>query len=80
MLIVSCDDEVGELRREEPPQFAGALDLGELRGDPRLQFAVPARDLIGALDGIHAEIRIEQRVYRVRIGDLRPGDGRAERD
>jgi len=24
-------------------------------------------------DGIHAEIRIEQRAYRVRIGDLRPG-------
>ena len=24
-------------------------------------------------DGIHAEIRIEQRVYRVRIGDLRAG-------
>ena len=24
-------------------------------------------------DGIHAEIRIEQRVYRVRIGDLRSG-------
>jgi hypothetical protein len=24
-------------------------------------------------DGIHAEIRIEPRVYRVRIGDLRPG-------
>ena len=24
-------------------------------------------------DGIHAEVRIEQRVYRVRIGDLRPG-------
>jgi hypothetical protein len=24
-------------------------------------------------DGEHAEIRIEQRVYRVRIGDLRPG-------
>ena len=24
-------------------------------------------------DGIHAEVRIEQRVYRVRIGDLGPG-------
>jgi len=24
-------------------------------------------------DGEHAEIRIEQRLYRVRIGDLRPG-------
>jgi hypothetical protein len=24
-------------------------------------------------DGIHAEIRIEQRLYRVRIADLRPG-------
>jgi hypothetical protein len=24
-------------------------------------------------DGIHAEIRIEQRVYRVRVGDLGPG-------
>src|SRR5207248_3179413 len=24
-------------------------------------------------DGIHAEIRIEQRTYRVRIADLRPG-------
>jgi hypothetical protein len=24
-------------------------------------------------DGIHAVVRIEQRVYRVRIGDLRPG-------
>ena len=24
-------------------------------------------------DGIHAEIRIEQRVYRVRVGDLKPG-------
>jgi hypothetical protein len=24
-------------------------------------------------DGIHAEIRIEQRVYRVRVADLRPG-------
>jgi hypothetical protein len=24
-------------------------------------------------DGIHAEIRIEQRAYRVRIADLRPG-------
>jgi hypothetical protein len=24
-------------------------------------------------DGIHAEVRIEQRVYRVRVSDLRPG-------
>jgi len=24
-------------------------------------------------DGVHAEIRIEQRLYRVRIADLRPG-------
>jgi hypothetical protein len=24
-------------------------------------------------DGVHAEIRIEQRVYRVKIADLRPG-------
>ena len=24
-------------------------------------------------DGIHAEIRIEQRAYRVRIADLKPG-------
>ena len=24
-------------------------------------------------DGIHAEITIEQRVYRVRVTDLRPG-------
>jgi hypothetical protein len=24
-------------------------------------------------DGIHAEIRIQQRAYRVRIADLKPG-------
>jgi hypothetical protein len=27
----------------------------------------------GLNDGIHAEIRIEQRVYRVRVSDLRQG-------
>src|SRR5580700_2615538 len=43
------DDEVGELWCEEPPQFASALDLGELRRDACLQFAVPACDLLGAL-------------------------------
>jgi hypothetical protein len=47
-LVALRDDEVGELRRQEPAQLPGALNLGELRRDPRLKLAVPPRDLIGA--------------------------------
>jgi hypothetical protein len=34
--VALCNDQVGQLRREETAKFAGALDLGELRRDPRL--------------------------------------------
>ena len=44
-----------------------SASLGRVGVPERFEFV---RDLN---DGIHAEIRIEQRVYRVKIADLRPG-------
>jgi len=46
----------------------------EWRLGDRVSWCGPVGSFIRALgDGIHAEIRIEQRVYLVRNADLRPG-------
>ena len=45
--IALGDDQVSQLRREEAAQFAGPLDLGELRGNARFELAVPPGDFVG---------------------------------
>jgi len=62
--------QVGELRRQEAAQFAGALNLGELSGDARLQVPVPACDLVVALAqfaeqprGLHRNDRLRREIF-----------------
>src|SRR5215472_7733932 len=64
--IALRNDEVGELRREKPAHFAGALDLDELRRDARLQFLVPACDLLVALAQFAEETCVLHRYDRLR--------------
>ena len=49
----------------ETGAIAGALDLGELRGDARLKLAVPAGDLIGARAQFAEQPRILHRDHRL---------------
>jgi hypothetical protein len=65
-VVALRDDEVGELRREKAAQFAGPLDLGELGGDTRLQFAVPPGDLVGAGAQFAEQPRVLHRDDRLR--------------
>ena len=63
--ITLRDDQIGELRREKAAQFAGALDLGQLGGDARLQFLVPAGDLVVAVAQLAQEPRVLHRNDRL---------------
>src|ERR1700732_725014 len=60
------DDEVGELWRQEPAQFAGPPDPGEFPRDPRLQLAVPAGNLLGTLAQFAQQPRVLDRDNRLR--------------
>jgi hypothetical protein len=73
-LVALGDNQFGQLRREKPAQFAGALDLGELRRDPRLKLAVPPGDLLGALAQFGQEAGVLHRDDRLDREVLKPGD------
>ena len=52
-LVARVDDQLRQLGRQEPPQTAHPLQLGDLRLDTGLQLAVPGSQLVGlALDRV----------------------------
>ena len=42
-LVPAVDDQLGDLRRQEPAQPAEPFELGHLRGHPLLELLVPRR-------------------------------------
>ena len=65
-LVTLSNNEVCQLRREEPPQLSCPFKLGELIGDPYLQPAVQFRHFLGALPQFAQEPRVFHRDDRLR--------------
>ena len=59
------DDHLGQLRREKALEAPHALQLAELGGDARLQFAVHRRDLLGTRTQFAEQPRILHRDHRL---------------
>ena len=62
-VVAGRDHELRELRRQEAPQPAEALEGLDLRLDPLLELAVPGRELVGLrLDRVVVALDAQQRV------------------
>src|SRR5262252_5792937 len=66
LLVALRDDQLGQLRRQEPLQFPDPTQFVDLLGDARLQLPVPPGDLVGALAQFTQEPRVLHRDHCLR--------------
>jgi hypothetical protein len=68
------DDQVGDLRRQEAPQPADALDLVDLLGDAPFERGVPLRELARlVLDGVVQRLLAQHRAHPGEEGGVLEG-------